>query len=172
MKKVIHITILLIVTIPLVVYGFTDGQILMSTFNGRFPVPTAEDLDRGYLDIQFSNELSSQIDNQRVSQWNMYISTDQPYFTPVYLNKSNTDLLWKLRNEPERCFRPLDLQENLITSGNFSRSIDLDFRLKLDWSDPSAEYSIRIKFGLETILKPIDKLGSDVKRSERAKSKL
>jgi len=108
MKRVILTTILLIVTIPQVVCGYTNGQILVSTFNNRFPVPTAEDLDRGYLDIQFNNKLSCQIDIQRVKQWNMYISTDQPYFTPIYLNKSNTDLLWKLRNEPERCFRPLD----------------------------------------------------------------
>ena len=143
----------------------------MSLFNLRFPVPTAEDLDRGYLDIQFCHRLSSQIDIRSVRWWNLYISTDHPFFTPVYFNKPNTDLLWKLRNEPERCFRPVDLQEKLITSGNSSKSIDLDFRLMLDWTDPSAEYSIKIKFSLETISKPVDKRGLDINGSERVKSK-
>ena len=94
--------------------------------------------------------MTIQINNNSTSQWNLYIICEQPLFSPEDMNKPCYHLLWKLNGEPETKYRPISLQQYPIAIGRSSMNINLDFRLKLNWSDPPAEYRIQILFILES----------------------
>ncbi len=148
---------LYISVICLILYVFTfpvlssNGQIQLNRFNLRFPVPTAEDLNKGYIDAHYSaSDLAVQINTTSSSVWNFYIMSEQPFFSPENFNKPCYHLLWKLSSEPESKYRPVSLQKCQVATGRSLTNINLDFRLKLSWSDPPAEYGLEILFVLES----------------------
>ena len=132
---------------------YTDNQMFSTRSNVIFPLPTAEDLDKGYIDSKYNFRLSDlfhQIKSANKSVSNIFITCEQPYFTPYKLKKSHQDLLWKLHNEPESKFRPIDFQMANIHSNGSLQNVELDFRLMLDWEDMPGKYSFESIFILET----------------------
>lgn len=146
--------------ISLLVLGFltlifsakvANGQIRLNHFNLSFTRVTADDLETGYVEAHYSaSDLTVQINNNSTSLWNLYITCEQPFFSPEIMNKPCYHLLWKLSSEPESKYRPVNLQQCPIATGRSSMNINLDFRLKLSWSDPPSEYRIQILFILES----------------------
>ena len=142
-----------VLTLPPLILS-SNGSIQMNRIIINFPIPRAEDLNKGFLDIHHSvgrPDLSIQTNVSETVPWNLYITTEHPFFMPVRLNKPHYDLLWKLSSEPDSKFRPLALQRVRVASGKSSLNVNLDFRLKIGWNDPPAEYSIEIMFELETL---------------------
>ncbi len=127
---------------------------LFSTSNGvTFPIITAEALDKGYIDSKICfrlSDLCNQIRSANKSVSDVLITCDQPYFTPYKSKKSHRDLLWKLHNEPESRFRPIDFQMAIIHSGGSFQNVELDFRLILNWKDTPGNYSFESIIMLET----------------------
>lgn len=158
---------LFVISLP----SFLMGQIQLNRFILDFPVPTAFDLDRGYIEANRGSsvpDLSVKVNKLSTSSWSLFIITEQPYFTPVNLNKPHYNLLWKLSSESESRYRPVSLQKSVVRVGRASGNVDIDFRLKLDWSDPPANYSMEVVFILEVAEKQIDsrdKKDKHIKRS-------
>ena len=116
----------------------------------QFPIPVSEDLHRGYIDahVSSSGPLPIQIDVPEGTAWQVNVRTSDLYFSPVQYHKPHYDLLWKQHHEPDALFRPLSLQEFGIMTGTSSTRIELDFRLKIDWSDLPGEYNLDVIFDL------------------------
>ena len=154
MKVLINLAVLpCVVLIILYASKPLNGQLYINRLSIRFPVPTAQDLDRGYVESHLSlgqSDLSIQTSVPGMTAWKLYITTEQPFFTPANLNKPHNDILWKLRDESESKYRPVGLQRTLVSTGRSTRNIELDFRLVLEWTDPPAEYIAEILFSLET----------------------
>jgi len=119
----------------------------------QFPIPIAEDLHQGYVDARVSSSgpLPIQIDVPEGIAWQLNVQTIDPYFSPVQWHKPHYDLLWKQHHEPDALFRPLNLQEIGVVTGTSSMRVELDFRLKIDWTDPPGEYNLDVIFELERL---------------------
>jgi len=135
-------------------YSFSQtDETILNIYEVRiqFPVPSSEDLHRGYLDahISSSGPLYVQIDSPEGTPWQLNIKTTDPYFSPVHYHKPHYDLLWKQHHEPDALFRPVNLQEFGVMTGTSSLRIELDFRIHLDWDDPPGEYNLDVIFELE-----------------------
>ncbi len=132
---------------------YSESRLFSTSNSVTFPIVTAETLDKGYIDSRYSFKLEdkfSKIRSNKTMITKMYITTNQPYFTPLNLKKSHEDILWKLHNEPESRFRPIDFQLDRIHSGGSFQNVELDFRLMLDWKDFPGKYSFESNFILET----------------------
>ena len=132
---------------------YSESRLFSTSNSVTFPIVTAEDLDKGYIDSKYCVRLSdlfNQIKSANISVSNVFITCEQPYFTPYEMKKSHRDLLWKLHNEPESRFRPIDFQMDRIHSGGSFQNVELDFRLLLDWEDMPGNYSFKSNFILET----------------------
>ena len=132
---------------------YSESRLFSTSNSVTFPIVTAEDLDKGYIDSKYGLRLSdlfNQIKSANISVSNVFITCEQPYFTPYEMKKSHRDLLWKLHNEPESRFRPIDFQMAKIVSNGSFQNVELDFRLMLDWKDMPGNYSFKSNFILET----------------------
>jgi hypothetical protein len=130
-----------------------NATIHLNRFNLVFPLATAEDLDRGFIDIHYNTsvpDLFIQIKSKTSTKWDLFIKTEQPFFTSQNSNKPQHDLLWKKSHEPESNFRPVTLQKSRIATGIYSTNINLDFRLIVDWKNPPADYNLDFYFILES----------------------
>ncbi|MBC8213168.1 MAG: hypothetical protein H8E71_00795 [Candidatus Marinimicrobia bacterium] len=139
--------------IAIILPYYLIGQIQLNRFVLFFPVPTAIDLDRGFIESNNRSsvsEITVNVNNPSNSKYNIFILTDQPYFSPINLNKPHHDLLWKLSSASESLYRPVSLQKSKISTGKGSGSVDIDFRLKLGWNNPPANYRLEVVFILET----------------------
>lgn len=153
MKKLI--IFLFIILLP----SFLIGQIQLNRFILSFPVPTAQDLDKGYIESNSGSsalDISISVNKQSNTKYILFIKTEQPYFYPINLNKSHYDLLWKLSSASESRYRPVRLQKIKVAAGIASSNVDVDFRLELDWNDPPANYRLEVVFILEVITTQID----------------
>lgn len=131
-----------------------DSYMRIEPVRIAFPAPEKEDLKRGYVEA-LNNLEGTQIfilsGDPHSFRWRLYLSTEQPYFNPVQLNKSRHDLLWKLHHESENRYQPVSLHRTEIISGSNVAQVQIDFRLKIGWQDEPAQYILEVMFELEKL---------------------
>ena len=77
------------------------------------------------------------------------IAATDPFFLPNTNEKSGSDLLWKISNEPESNYKSITESANIILSGYGSRDIELNFKLLVGWNDHPANYSLELDIILD-----------------------
>ncbi len=167
-KKMIPALIFIFIIYQSVVLGENE-KIEFNRFKLSFPAPNSKDLDQGFLEINYNQgfpDLIIQTTLKKGWKGDLFVRTDQPFFSPINYQKPCQDLLWKLSSEPEKNFQPLDLSKQLIVSAISSTEIELDFRMILDWTDFPANYYISIIFSLETEDIPDRKKETKLKKND------
>ena len=126
---------------------FQDSVLIIEPHYLLFPPPTAEDLNRGYIDLNYNSDeadIRVQVNNYRAVKQQIIIQSDSPFFMPYNLKKPIGHLFWKLHGEPETRYRPLTLFAVQVLQIQSSQEIRIDFRLQINWKDPPANYSVEI----------------------------
>ena len=127
--------------------------LMLERYQIVFPFITEEDLDLGYKDLRAAGErdLSVRAEAPDRQEWVLTLRAEQVCFMPAALQKSHTDLLWKLSEEPAASFRPLSMQPVEAARGRAAQTVNIDLRLKLGWDDKPADYMLDIIFELKTV---------------------
>lgn len=129
------------------------GQIVLDRVMVQFPVPTAADLNTGYIDIQNTlnqGDLKIDCSVKQNQEWTLYMAARQPYFYPADLEKPVNHIMWKQANAPTGKYRSVYPYKTPLAVGKGSETIFLDFRMKLNWMDIPAVYMIELDLILET----------------------
>jgi hypothetical protein len=145
--------IFLILYVPTILSG-NHSAIRMNAMQITFPIPSKEDLERGYVEAIGNLEglqAFIQSQNNENNHWRLFMLTEQPYFIPIQMNKPHYDLLWKLHQDSESKYQPVRLHRTEIISGISTTQIQIDFRLKVSWRDEPAQYILEVLFELENL---------------------
>ena len=135
------------------IIGFAfSTQLSVSTRVINFPSPVSKNLDDGFLlssaEINLPDIIISTSYNYK-AKWQLSIVATDPFFLPNTNEKSASDLLWKISNEPESNYKSITESANIILSGYGSRDIELNFKLLVGWNDHPANYSLELDIILD-----------------------
>ena len=135
------------------IIGFAFSTPLsVSTRVINFPSPVSKNLDDGFLlssaEINLPDIIISTSYNYK-AKWQLSIAATDPFFLPNTNEKSASDLLWKISNEPESNYKSITESANIILSGYGSRDIELNFKLLVGWNDHPANYSLELDIILD-----------------------
>lgn len=131
-----------------------SAELNVSQYMLNFPEPEISDLDAGYLDFDHysgGNHVRLLVNVEGNSKWNIYIFSEQPALYSGQYDIPIEKLLWKLAIQPVTGYRPVTMNKTLLMSGSGSYTIDLNYRLLLDWSTPPGFYNIQVFYDLEIL---------------------
>ena len=150
MKK-LFVTYLFFSMFGITVYA---AELNVSQYMLNFPEPRISDLEAGYLDYdRYSggNHVRLMVNVDANTKWNIYIYSEQPALYSGQYDIAIEKLLWKLAIQPSTGYRPVTMNKTLLMSGSGSYTIDLNYRLLLDWSTLPGFYNIQVFYDLEIL---------------------
>jgi hypothetical protein len=121
----------------------------VDTYTIAFPTPTAEDLDRGYIEVLNALQISLWSN----SSWALSLGAfDQSMGTVDGISKPVSDLQW--RYSGEATYTPLSQSSSSIQNSNdtlCNGTYSLDMRVLTSWlNDPPGNYSATLIFTINT----------------------
>jgi len=131
-----------------------EPRLSLKTFHVRFPRPTKQTLNKGYIEKDRKKNISAfkiRVYAGDGQGWKLYVKADNRMFSPGAYGKKCTDLKWKFDTENKNAYRRMKTNNQLVTSGSGKADItrEIDLRMVLGWSDPPADYNIGLTFSLK-----------------------
>ena len=109
------------------------------------------DLEAGYKTADFSllSPLTIELDENKNDNWELFIQATD-FFSNNY-SITQFDIEWKEASKSVNAYKPLSIDEQLITTSNNSINdyIELNFRIKIDWQTIPGTYNIPFKIILK-----------------------
>lgn len=156
MIKLIKITVVFCLAMFLFSCPSMAGEpsLSLKTFHVRFPTPTKQALNNGYIEKDRRKNISAfkiTVYAGDGQGWRLYVRADNRMFSPGGYGKKCTDLKWKFDHENKNAYRRIKTSNQLVTSGSGKADItkQIDLKMVLDWSDPPADYKIGLTFSLK-----------------------
>lgn len=112
-----------------------------------FGIATVWDLDTGYIERTASDltyALRLDIADTGSTNWILYTHASAANFTSFSGVKSCSDLQWRLNQSGT--YTAYTTIDEAVASGNGNNTLDLDFRLLMNWADKPGSYSIDVVF--------------------------
>ena len=130
-----------------------DVQLIVRPIPMSFPMPTVEDLNRGYMfrgPLRTTQGIVIRVRSDRGKTWRLLMRGRDGYFHPQILRKPIAHLQWKNNQDDGHAYQDLTEYDQtiLISRGGGDRDIRLDFRLQTGWDDTPAAYSTDLIFSV------------------------
>ena len=111
---------------------------------------TADDLNSGYKSANFTYTSPLGININTLNEWNIFIQANDFWVTSYGHKISIHSIQWKLLNNTEDEYKPLQIDKQLVGSSNtHPLNIELNFRIKANWLTPPGSYSFPFDIILE-----------------------
>jgi hypothetical protein len=113
------------------------------------PLVTEDDLDAGAVEgdpARGAFTFMLDVTAEEGERWSLYIRSDRITFSAESLDKSCSDLEWKLDEAPASTYRSLDEHDALVltrTEGGNMR-VAIDVRVRVDWLAASGRYELPV----------------------------
>ncbi len=109
----------------------------------------ASDLMKGFKEIGASSLDYAQkitiIDTETLN-WEITARATTPEFVSIAGHKACGHLEWRLNGTGN--YTPFTTNENIVDSGSGDGAVEIDYRVKTDWTDKPGSYSITIVYTL------------------------
>ena len=138
--------IIILLSITLIVPNVLSISSSIVSFTGF----SSDDLNNGYKTANFTYTAPIGININTLNEWNIFIQAND-FLATSYGNKiSIHSIEWKLSNNTNTQYKPLNIDKQLIASSNtHSLNLELNFRIKANWLTPAGSYSFPFEIILE-----------------------
>lgn len=131
--------------------AFCDVALSVRPIPLSFPIPTVEDLNRGYMTrgaFRTTQGLVVRVRSEDTTPWRLTMRSRDSHFAPPSLRKPVNHLQWKLNEDDINEYRDLTLYEQTVFSSTRggNEDIRIDLVLITQWADPPAAYSLDLLF--------------------------
>jgi len=109
-----------------------------------------EELDFGFATSDFSFISPFIINVNNENDWDLYIQSKDLTLISINSQIPIQKIQWKKSTDPQTAYRPLSFEKTWVASNqNNNGSIELDFRILLNWMIPPGEYSVPVDVIIE-----------------------